>query len=318
MKKNLIVGFTGGIGRATAKALIEMGHPVKLFARDESKAQKYLSGLENYELYQGDASNSADIKKALKDCERMFYCVNVPYPEWAEKAISLFRVSADACIEQNKKFIFPGNVYVYGKPQFNPVTEGHPHHALTKKGRIREEMEQYLGNAFRRGALDYTIVRMPDFYGPFVINGLTEKLFINALTGKKLVWYGSPEVEQEFIYIEDGGKAMATAGLSPKSSGYSFNVPGAGIITAKDMLKIISRLGGKNSRISISNSLLMTKFAGLFNKMAGEFAEMMYLKQEKLILSGEFYRTMFGELPATPYEEGIKQTLAWAKQFFNL
>ncbi|NUN10547.1 MAG: NAD-dependent epimerase/dehydratase family protein [Ignavibacteriaceae bacterium] len=318
MDKNLIVGFTGGIGWATAKALREKGQKVKLFIRDEAKAAKYLDGFEEYELFQGDASNSADIKKALHDCDRLFYCVNVPYTEWAAKAIPLFRVSADASIEQRKKFIFPGNVYVYGKPQFNPVTEGHPHHPLTRKGRIREEMEQYLGRAFRSGRLDYTTVRMPDFYGPFVINGFTEQLFISALRGKKLVWYGSPTIEQEYIFIEDAGKAMAVAGLSDKTAGMSFNIPGYSSITAKEMLKLISRLGGKNSGISISNSLFLTKIAGIFNRMAGEFAEMMYLKQEKLLLSGELYRNIFGDLPAVDYEAGVTKTLKWAKQFYKI
>ncbi len=315
---NLIVGFTGGIGRATAKALTETGQPVKLMVRDEAKAAAYLEGLENYELVKGDASNPADINKALSDCARLFYCVNVPYPEWHAKAFNLFKVSVDACIEQKKKFVFPGNVYVYGKAQFNPVTEGHPHHALTRKGKIRAEMEQYLGRAFRSGQLEYTTVRMPDFYGPFVINGFTEQLFINALKGKTIKWYGNPKIETEFIFIEDGGKAMAIAGLSPKSSGMSFNVPGYAPITSKEMMVKLSKLGGKNSGISISNSSVLLAVAGLFNKMVYEVKEMMYLKKEKLVMSGEYFRTMFGTLPATPYDTGIQKTLDWTKKFYKI
>lgn len=315
--KHLIIGFTGGIGRATAKALIEKNEAVVALVRDLQKGEKYAQGLSGIEFVQGDANNLSDIEKALENCSTLFYCANIPYPRWEKEARELFSVSVTAAINKKVKLVFPGNVFVYGKAQQTLVNEGHPHAAQTKKGNIRIEMERMLVRANKENGLCYSIVRMPDFYGPFVINGFYDKIFQNALRGKKLQWFGGLNVPTELIYIEDGGEAMALAGLSSKADGMQFNVPGYSEITAKKFLKEISRQAGKKSKISSINIDFLVAIAGLFNPMAKEFKEMMYLKSKRLIMTGELFRTTFDTLPATPYEEGIRKTLDWTTKYFK-
>jgi len=285
--------------------------------RNLQKAEKYTEGLNGIELIKGDAANLSDVETALENCSTLYYCANVPYPNWQTEARELFSVSVTAAVNKKVKLVFPGNVYVYGNAQQTLVNEGHPHAAGTKKGKIRIEMEQMLVRANKEHGLHYTIIRMPDFYGPFVINGFSEKFFQNALKGKKLQWFGGLNVPIELIYIEDGGEAMALAGLSSKADGMQFNVPGYSETTAKKLLKEMSRQAGKNSKVSTLNIEFVVALAGLFNPVVKEFKEMMYLKSERLILSGELFRTTFNTLPATPYEEGIKKTLEWTKSFFN-
>ncbi len=321
--KHLIIGFTGGIGRATAKALLEKGESVVALVRNLQKAEKYAQGLPAIELIQGDAANLSDIEKALENCSTLFYCANVPYPNWQSEARELLAVSITAAVNKKAKLVFPGNVYVFGKAQQSLVNEGHPHAASTKKGKIRIEMEQMILRANKEHGLCYSIVRMPDFYGSFVINGFSEKIFQNALHGKKIQWFGGLNVPTELIYIEDGGEAMAIAGLSSKGDGMQFNVsgysdlPGEAGTTAKKFLKEISRQAGKHSKISSINIEFLVAIAGLFNPIAKEFKEMMYLKSQRLIMTGELFRTTFDTLPATPYEEGIRKTLEWTKNFFK-
>ncbi|MFA4923771.1 MAG: SDR family NAD(P)-dependent oxidoreductase [Ignavibacteriaceae bacterium] len=315
--KHLIIGFTGGIGRATAKALLEKNEHVVALVRNLQKAEKYAQGLSGVEFIQGDAANLSDIEKALENCSTLFYCSNIPYPRWQSEARELLSVSITAAINKKAKLVFPGNVYVYGKAQQTLVNEGHPHAALTKKGKIRIEMEQMIVHANKEHGVRFSIIRMPDFYGPFVINSFSEKIFQNALRGKKLQWFGGLNVPIELIYIEDGGEAMAIAGLSPKADAMQFNVSGYSETTAKKFLKEISKQAGKHSKISSINIEFLVALAGLFNPMAKEFKEMMYLKSERLIMTGELFRTTFDTLPATPYEEGIRKTLEWTKNFFK-
>lgn len=315
---NLILGFTGGIGRATAKALSEKNQPMVALVRDIKKAERYAIGLKGVTFIEGDASSPADLERAMVNVDHLFYCINVPYPQWEEKARQLLKISVDACVLHKAKLVFPGNVYVYGRPQFNPVTEAHPQFPNSRKGRIRQEMEEMIFNAAKNSGLRYTIIRMPDFYGPYVINGFSENIFINAIKGKKLSWAGNLKIPTEFIFIEDAGIAMATAGLDPKADGYMFNVPGSHETTAKAVFAEIGKAVGKKLKVGSINNDLLIGFAGLFNPIIKEFREMLYLKQVKLILSGNFYKGFFGLLPATPYSEGIRKTLDWAKEFYNL
>lgn len=315
---HLILGFTGGIGHAVALALNTRNIPVKAMVRDKAKAQKYMDGFKNVKLLSGDASEPGDLKKAFKGIDVVHYCINIPYPQWEKKALPLLKKCIYAAIEGNVKLIFPGNVYVYGHAKRNPVGEDHPHNPHTKKGKIRKEMERLLYMAHRENGLDYTIVRMPDFYGPFVINTFSEQLYVKAIDGKSLQWVGDLDVEMEFIFIEDAGEAMVMAAVSDKSNGEVFNIPGEKVTTARIYLSEIVKQAGRNSKIGTLNFKFVFMLVGLFNPLVKELTEMLYLKREKLILKGDKFNEMIGPLPATDYQTGIARTLSWAKNFYKL
>lgn len=316
--KHLILGFTGGIGRAVGLALSKRGVPIRAMVRNKDKAHVYAQGIEGIELMEGDASNEADLDNAMKNVSMVYYCINIPYHLWEKQALRLFHNCLSYAIKNKVKLIFPGNVYVYGHAKYNPVNELHPHAAHTKKGQIRMEMEEMMALARKDQGLDYTIVRMPDFYGPFVVNTFSEQLYINAINGKKLRWIGDLDTPIELIFIEDGGEAMVEAALSKKSSGEVFNIPGAEATSARKYLNEIVDQADSSSKIATFNSDFLFSLIGLFSPVVGEVKEMLYLKREKLLLDGEKYHQTIGEIPSTPYEDGVTATLKWVKRFYKL
>ena len=236
MSKSLVIGATGGIGRSTVKALSEKNIYVNILARSKSKAEKYFHDIKNITIIEGDAGNPSDLKEAIKDCSTLYYCLNIPYDKWEHLAVKLLTFSLNAAVDVKARFVLAGNVYNYGHAQYNPVDEKHPKSAHTKKGKIRNEMENLIKIYSKEKDLNYTIVRMPDFYGPFVINGFSEKVFQNALKGKTLQWIGDKNIPIEYIFIEDGGKAMVTAGESEKGINKEFNIPAVHPTTTKTFL----------------------------------------------------------------------------------
>ena len=180
------------------------------------------------------------------------------------------------------------------------------------------EMEEMLALAKKDEGLSYTIVRMPDFYGPFVVNTFSEQLYINALKGKAMQWIGDLDAEVELIYIEDGGEAMVMAALSDQSNGEAFNIPGASVTTARKYLQEIAAQAHSKSKPGTLNSNLIFSIAGIFNPIVKEVKEMLYLKREKLILSGKKFTKRIGPLPETDYTTGIKKTLDWVREFYSL
>ncbi|MDP4117522.1 MAG: NAD-dependent epimerase/dehydratase family protein, partial [Bacteroidota bacterium] len=311
MGTSVVMGFTGGLGRSTAKILLERGEKVIALIRNPIKAEKYAEGLKGIEFVQGDAMDSALLNKIFTHAETLFYCLNFPYQFWQDNARELLRTSVDAAAEQDVKFVFPGNVYVYGYPKYNPVDEKHPWHAHTRKGKIRIEMEDMI-NLHRK--LRYTIIRLPDFYGPWVINTLSETWYKSALQNKRVIYYGSLDIPYEFIYIEDAARAMVEAGLSKKGERQQFNVSGTET-TPKKYLEEIIQLAGSKSKILAIGSEMYVALGGLFNPLAKEFVEMMYLKKMKLLLNSSKYKQTFGEIPQTPYSVGIAATLEWIKSY---
>ena len=301
---HVILGYTGGIGRVVAKALVKRNEKVVCLVRDIEKAKKYAAELQGLEFIKGDASLRSDVEGVLKNASTVYYCVNIPYPDWEEKARELLAVTVDAAIQHHVKLVFPGNVYVYGHAQTHLVTEEHPFAAETKKGKIRIEMEKMLDRASKENGLKYTVVRMPDFYGPYVVNGFSEQFYVKALKGKSLMWFGALDVAQEFIFIEDGGEAMVMAGLSDKSNGKSFNVPGCAETTARKYLEEIAKQSGQKLSISQLGATIVFSLLGLFNGTVKEFVEMLYLKKERLILDGSLFKKFSGLFPQRPMKKG--------------
>ena len=316
--KALVVGATGSLGPSVIKELKRRNLGVRALVRDKAKADLYFGKDSELEIVQGSAASKESLTGALEDCSYLFYLVNVPYHKWIDKVFPLLHASAEAAVKKNANLVFPGNVYNYGYAQYNPVDEKHPWDAHTKKGKIRIELENYLKTEKEERGLKHTVVRMPDFYGPFVINTFSEKAYVNAIAGKPIRWIGDLDTPTEYIFIEDAGKAMVTAGLSDKSTGEEFNAPAYEPITSRDYLTEIVNQAGSKSKITTLNSDLIFNLAGVFSPLIREVQEMLYLKRTELILGGTKFKAAFGELPTRNYKDGIASTLDWAKDFYKL
>lgn len=307
---HLILGATGGIGHWAAVKLRERGEPIRVLVRDPEKFRLAWPDTTGIEVVRGDALTEADVRQAATDVRTIFHCVNVPYQEWSVKVMPMLANTISAARATGARVVFPGNVYVFGHAHSEFVGEADPKEPHTRKGRLRLEMENRLEELHRTEGLAYTIVRFPDFYGPFVENPVYAGIFRQALRGKRMTWYGSLDVPSEFLFIPDGGDAIVRAGLDPSSNGETYHVPGAAIITPRAFLSEIAAAAGTTSRPRLVPNW-MVAFIGVFNPLAREFREMLYLKQERFLLDGSKYRRKFGMVPATSYSLGVRESLEW-------
>ena len=103
----LILGFTGGIGRAVATALSKREIPIKALVRDVQKASRYTDGLKNIEIIEGAGSVQADIDKAFEGVSHVHYCINMPYNRWEQQALKMLKICVDAAIRHKAMLVFP-------------------------------------------------------------------------------------------------------------------------------------------------------------------------------------------------------------------
>jgi nucleoside-diphosphate-sugar epimerase len=305
----VVLGATGSIGHWVVEKLIDRKNQVRVLVRTPAKLKQF-SNVERVEVVEGDAANIDDVKKAVTGAGSVYYCVNMPYPEWRSKAIPMLQNTIRAARENRAKVVFPGNVYVYGHAQSDFVREDHPLAAHTQKGKIRIRMEQMLNDAWKSENVPYTIVRFPDFYGPFVLNDLYAPIFRNALQGRPMTWYGRLDVPFEFAYIEGAAEALVMAGSDNGTNGESYNVPGVEVTTPRQWLQLVASVAGTRSKIRTVPKFIIA-LAGINNPIAREFYELLYLRRERMILDGTKFMSKFGRIPATPYKDGIKKTLDW-------
>ena len=222
----------------------------------------------------------------------------------------LMRKTLDAAIAAGvKKLLLIGTVYPFGKPQTERVGEDHPREPHTYKGRMRKEQEDLVLAAHASGKIQTAILRLPDFYGPGVDKSFLWSAFQAAKTGKRAQLIGPIDTPHEFVYLPDAGVTIERLIAEPRAWGRAWNLGGAGVTSAHAMADEIFAQAGQKPKYTVAGKTMLRIF-GLFNPMVRELVEMHYLLTSPVILDDTRLKNLLGDLPKTPYKEGIRQTLA--------
>lgn len=309
MERVLVLGASGGMGYSIVRELLDRGIQVKAFARTKEKLEKLYGKDQNVTIITGDIFQVEDLKRAADDVDVIFQSANIPYPEWEEKLELFMRNILIAARENGAKLAVVDNIYAYGRSGGKMVTEEFPKNPHTKKGRIRLNVE----NVIKQSSVDALIAHFPDFYGPNAESTLLHYTIDNIVKGKRAGFVGNQEIKREFIFTPDGAKAIVNLALDERSYGQNWNIPAYGTVNGKELIEMIREITGYNKGVS-TISKNMIRFLGLFNPMMREAVEMFYLNEEPVVLDGSKYEKVFGEIPRTSYQEGLRQTIEYMKK----
>jgi nucleoside-diphosphate-sugar epimerase len=308
---HVVFGATGALGAAIVQYLAQQNKAVRAVVRDVDRARRVLPS--SAEIVVGDASKADSIKPAFQNVSVIYHCVNVPYNEWTEVMPLVTDNILIGAIEKHASFVFPGNVYVYGRFQSIPATEDHPLAATAKKGKLRISLERKLMDAHNKGKVRVVIPRFPDYYGPNVTNKLMKPIFMAALSGKKARWIGNLDVRHDLVFIEDAAAACIMLSETASAYGEVWHVPGAGPITGREFIDMAFRAAGNKPNIGLLGGRSL-RVAGLMNSDAREMIELMYEFEEPLVLDGRKFSTEFPLFKYTSHDEGIRKTIHWFSQ----
>ncbi|UOB81908.1 SDR family oxidoreductase (plasmid) [Bacillus sp. ZJS3] len=311
MEKAIVLGATGGSGQAIVSELLSREIEVIAFGRSESKLKKLMKEHDSTPLltYQlGDIFDYRTIVEAAKDVDVIFQCANVQYHEMADKLLLLGENVMKAADILDKKIVIVDGIYVYGH-QVAKGDENHPKQPHTKKGKIRVEFEQLIFDKKWKNA-KALIVRLPDYYGITSQNSYLHPT-LTGLTGNKTsIFIGNLKTPREYVYLPDAAKMIVEIANKDDSYGENWNIPGAGLISGKEIIKFAREITG-NKKMVIPLNKNAIRISGLFNPVMKEVVEIMYLTEEGFTLSGEKYENRIGKIVATPYKEGLKETLSF-------
>jgi nucleoside-diphosphate-sugar epimerase len=210
----LIIGMTGGIGGATARALAARGFRIRAMHRNAAAQRQ-----RNVEWVQGDAMSAADVMAAAAGAAVIVHAVNPPkYHDWRGLALPMLANTIAAARKTGATIVFPGTLYNYGPDAGELVNEQSPQNPVTRKGRIRAEMEWMLLDASRAGAR-VIIVRAGDFFGPGAGGNWFSQALVRPGKAVSRVFYpGRHAVGHSWAYLPD--LADAIAGLVQRRGGF--------------------------------------------------------------------------------------------------
>jgi nucleoside-diphosphate-sugar epimerase len=301
-----VVFGTGQVGSALAAHLAGLGLAVRAVSRHRPPA---LVGGTDWRA--ADVTDPEAAADAAKGASVVYQCVNAPYTQWPELFPPLQRGVLAAAERTGALLVALENLYGYGPTGGRPMTEDLPLAATTVKGRTRAAMTAELLAAAEAGRVRLAIGRASDFFGPGVTQGSTlgERVFGNALAGRRADFIGNPDLPHTYSYVPDIAAGLATLGTDPRAAGQVWHLPGPQTVTTRALLDLVAGEVGHQVAVR-SLPKLAVRALGLVNPMLRELAEMAYEFDQPFILDTSKYESAFGAA-GTPLADAIAATVAW-------
>lgn len=308
MKKALVLGASGGMGYSIVKELLSRGIKVTAFARTRGKLEKLFGEEANVTIFPGDMFLVKDLEEAAEGVDIIYYAANIPYSQWKKQLPVLMSNILHTAEKHAAKLAIVDNIYAYGRSAGNQVSETTAKLPHTIKGKLRLQMETQV----MESKVSALIAHFPDFYGPNAENTALNFTLSTIMKNKKSSYVGNQKIQREFIYTPDGAKAIVQLSLLEEAYGQNWNIPGYGVISGEEMIKLIREISGYQKGVSTVTKK-MIQFLGVFNSQMRELVEMYYLYEEPVVLNGEKYERLIGKVPSTSYQDGLKQTIDYMK-----
>jgi nucleoside-diphosphate-sugar epimerase len=266
--------------------------------------------LDGIDWHAADATDPDAASDAAKGASVIYQCLNAPYTAWPDRFPSLQRGVLAAAERNDSLMVSLENVYGYGPTGGKPLTEDLPLAATSVKGRTRAAMTRELLAAATAGHVRIAIGRASDFFGPGVTEStLGERVFANAVAGKRADFIGNPDLPHTYSYVPDIAAGLATLGIDERAVGGVWHLPGPETVSTRQLVDIVADDIGHPVAIR-SVPKLALRVLGLFNPTMRELPEMAYEFEEPFILDTTKYESTF-EAHSTPLATAIASTVAW-------
>lgn len=299
---HVVLGATGGAGRAVVRELVDRGLPVRAVSRSGGAFPDAV------EVATADCTDAAATRRACEGAAVVYNCLNVPYSQWAEILPVLTENSIRAAAHAGAPLVVTDNLYMYGPPD-GPMTEETPREPAGPKGRLRAEMEDQLMTAHEIGRVRVAIGRASDFYGPHANSSTRELVFEAALDDKTAAWLGALDAPHTLTYLPDFATGLVTLGTHEAAFGEVWHLPSNEPITGRDFIERVYAEAGRAPSMRAYGSWMLT-LAGLFDAQIWEAREVLYQFRDPFVMDTSKFEAAFGA-DVTPYDAAIRETLDW-------
>ncbi len=290
-----VTGGAGFVGSNLVHAL-SGEHEISVIDNLDEGNMMNLDGAE-YTFHRQDICGSkieeADIIFHLA-CRKMIYSIRQPGNDLRVNTMGTLNVLENAR-KIDARVVFTSTGSIYGNPTVFPTPEGHPPNPESPYGVSKWAAEEYCKLYQKLYGLNVVIARLFSVYGPrqrFI--GVIPRFIKQTLEGKPMTVEGDGAQSRTFTYVDDCVDALLL--LSEMGvSGQSYNIAG-------DKQYTIAQLPGY--------------IAGQFKDHSMKFVPRKKGDLNRIHPSTEKIRAL-GWTPKTPFEEGIKKTSDWIKNYLS-
>lgn len=298
----VVLGASGGVGRALVAELVRQGRPTRAVSRHGAE------DLGTADFLAADLSTLDGARRACAGAAVVFHAAQPPYHRWPEEFPALTSNIIEASGEAGAKLVMVDNLYMYG-PTPEPLVEDLPRATTGRKGLTRAQMERQLLDAHARGVLRVTIGRLADYYGPHGPNSSVTVLVLDpAVRGKAMRWPGSTTVQRTLHFLDDAARGLITLADHDAADGEIWHLPAAPPTTGTEFMALVNSSLDKPVRTGSIGPVAM-RIGGLFSKEAKESVECMYQWTAPFVVDSSKFDAAFGPLAVTPHATAVATTI---------
>jgi nucleoside-diphosphate-sugar epimerase len=302
----LILGATGSAGHAAAGAFLARGWRVRALHRN---ADRPASGLE---WVQGDAMNPESVARAAQGATIILHAVNPPkYRHWRELAIPMLANSIAAAKSSGARLIFPGNIYNFAPDAGASVDEQAPQAPVSRKGKVRVEMEDMLAHAAQHGARSL-VIRAGDFFGP----GAATSWLLAAMVkpGKPITsvtYPGDPSVGHLWAFLPDFAEAIVSLATAERGlpAFDRFHFGGHWMDPGIEMARAVGRAVDRPDLPVRPMPWTLLRLVSPFSGFLRELLDVEYLWRIPIRMDNSKLTALIGTEPHTPLDEAVRRSL---------
>ncbi|MCP4650717.1 MAG: SDR family oxidoreductase [PVC group bacterium] len=311
MKKILVTGATGFIGRAVCVKLLENGWKFKAVVRKDFNPsvlptgieKVYIESIENYNFCDKDFS---EVEAVIHLAARV-HMINdkAVAPLDAFRKVNVLgtkRLALAAAKAGVKRFIFLSSVKVNGETTVRPYTEKDKPDPQDAYGVSKKEAEDALADMAAETGMQIVIIRPPLVYGLGVKANFRSLIKITK-AGIPLPFKNIYN-KRSFVYLGNLADAIIICIDHIRAAGETFLISdGEDVSVAELINKIAIAMNRKPALFSFNQGILRS-----FCKVIGKSEELEKLAGSLLVDSSKM-RNILGWTPPFSLEEGLKETV---------
>lgn len=306
MTTHLIVG-AGGIGRETARALVQDGHEVVMLTRSGTDP-----GLSGVRAVAGDAADADLLARHARGAASIVNAVNPAYHRWPQDWPPIAAALLQAAEQTGAGLVTVSNLYLYGQVDA-PMTEQTRVRPNGHKGQVRAQMWADALAAHDAGRVRATELRASDYFGPGASSGmsmLNQFVIARAAVGKAVrLPVGVPEAPHSWTYLPDIGRLAATLATDERAWGRAWHVPSAPARTFAQVAADVAAVAGVPAPAVSRYPAVIMRIARLASPTVRELDETRHEFERPFLLDATAATATFG-LEATPWADALAATIA--------
>lgn len=331
MKKILVTGANGFVGREVLRMLLSSGHSVRACVRSKASKQQLQEAFTNNKhldtVITGNIGPETNWEKALEDINCVVHLaarVHIlnetapdPLAEFRKVNVEGTRKIAEYSAKMGvSRFVYLSSISVNGKQNFGKtadsqkLTENDPPNPQTPYGISKFESENLLNDLCQKSNMKVVILRPPLVYGP--------EVGANFLRLLKLVKSGIPlplasvRNKRSYLYVKNLADVILHIVNKSDISSDTYLIDDNFSISTGDVIRSIGKQINKPARLLP----FPTKLLILLAKVTGKSALIDRLLSASIIDSRKISEKLEWSPPYT-FQEGIEATTKWFSSSIN-